>query len=298
MRRLLSQVPVYALTAFCGMGLLLLADLLYLLIRDANFAVHKSGITLISGVLLVHVHNGDDNILSGSFSTRAGEYRCEKLPDESSMCLNTNSDVRYTFNQNVRKIELVSGEASFVVRKERRPFDVMSGGLLVHDLSTGFDVYRRRNSTRVTVIAGRIQIIGPLDPELRRRFEATGSSNAWPGAPEFHELQQVEFHEETGALHRRPDLSEQQLSQLLAWQRGQIDLDNSTLDAALEEFSRYQPATRFRYSDRSFSEIHLSGVFESTNLVDFLAALEWGFDISHTTTRSGADTLITLSRQR
>jgi hypothetical protein len=48
MRRLLSQVPVYALTAFTGMGLLLFADLFYLLIRDSNYKALVLGIALIA----------------------------------------------------------------------------------------------------------------------------------------------------------------------------------------------------------------------------------------------------------
>jgi transmembrane sensor len=238
-----------------------------------------------------------DSTLTGSFVTKQGEYRCEKLPEGSEVCLNTASVVRYTFNRNVRNIELLSGEASFVVRNERRPFDVLSGGLLVHDLSTSFDVYRKRDSTQVTVIDGRIRIIAPMNQEQRRKFEIAEVNNAWERAPEFHARQQVEFHDETGALRLHPDLSEQRLSDLLAWQKGQIVLDGSTLGEALDEFSRYQRATRFSYSDRSLSGIRLTGTIESTRLDDFLTALEERH-IHHTITRSESDTIITLSRQR
>src|ERR1700733_12476742 len=67
MRRLLSQVPVYALTAFTGMGLLLFADLFYLLFRDSNYKAVVPGVALILGVLLVVlVINYKSNILARS----------------------------------------------------------------------------------------------------------------------------------------------------------------------------------------------------------------------------------------
>jgi hypothetical protein len=48
-----------------------------------------------------------------------------------------------------------------------RPFEVRSLSMLIHDISTSFDVYKRRNSTQVTVIGGRIRIIAPMSQELR-----------------------------------------------------------------------------------------------------------------------------------
>ncbi len=68
MWRLLSQVPAYLLTAFSGVGLLLLVYM---------YAGHD-------------MYAGYDRPLRGSFSTSVGMHRCEKLPDGSDVCLNTN----------------------------------------------------------------------------------------------------------------------------------------------------------------------------------------------------------------
>jgi ferric-dicitrate binding protein FerR (iron transport regulator) len=237
---------------------------------------------------------------TGSFVTRLGEYRCEKLPDESEACLNTNSAIRYTFNRSTRNIELVSGEASFVVRKDKsRPFYVLSGGVLIQDLSTSFDVYRRRDSTQVAVIEGRIRIIAPINNQSRLKFAHAEADSAWKAAaPEFHRLQQVEFDEATGTLHVLPVLTEQRLSQLLAWHQGRLDLTERTLGEALDEFSRYQPISKFSYSDKSLSEIRVGGDMGFANLDDFLAALEHEFHIHHTKTGTDGNTVVTLSRQR
>ena len=223
-----------------------------------------------------------------------GEYRCADLPDASEVCLNTNTVVRYTFNQRTRKVEVVSGEASFKVQSsDSRPFDVQSGGLQVRDLSTSFDVYRRTGSTVMTVIDGRVKVRSGLE------FSQAGAEAAWNAAPEYHRLQQVEFDEATGTLHERHTLTDQGLSQLLAWRRGRIDLNGRTLSEALEEFSRYQPIETFNIQDKALRAFKVGGLLESTNLMDFLDALEFRYHIHHTL-KSGADgkTVVTLSRQR
>lgn len=94
---------------------------------------------------------------TGSYSTRLGEHLCQHLPDDSQVCLNTNSAIRYSFSRNTRNVEVVSGEVSFTVRSDStRPFNVLAGDALVHDLSTSFNVYRKPDSTLVTVIDGRV----------------------------------------------------------------------------------------------------------------------------------------------
>jgi len=237
-----------------------------------------------------------DHGLTGSFATKQGEYRCEQLPEGSEVCLNTASVVRYTYSRNVRHVELVCGEASFLVRNERRPFDVVSGGLIVRDLSTSFDVYRKRKSTQVTVLDGRIKIIAPISNEARLPFDQLETEAAWKTAPEFHRRQQIELEEATGTLQVRPELSEERLSQLVAWKHGYIDLSQRTLGEALDEFSRYQPVAHFKYSDKSIGQIVVTGNMEFGDLDGFLAALQHEFQIDHAKEGTGTDTVVTLSR--
>jgi transmembrane sensor len=239
-----------------------------------------------------------DPVLSGSLATRQGEYRCERLPDSSDVCLNTASVVHYNFNRNVRNVEVVSGEASFVVRNERRPFNVVGGGMLVHDLSTSFDVFKKHGSTQITVLDGRIRLVAPISNQSRLKFERAETDDAWKTAPEYHRLQQMELDEATGTLFVRPELPDWRLSQLLAWKRGRLDLTHRTLAEALDELIRYQPVTRFKYSDKSIGQIIVGGNMDFTDLDGFLASLESEFQIRHTEVGTGANTVVTLSRKR
>jgi len=132
------------------------------------------GVLTIAAQLLRLFFAGEpaaDMSLTGILVTHRGEHRCQRLPDGSEACLNTNSEIHYTFNRSTRNIELVSGEASFVVRNDRRPFDVVSRSVLIHDLSTSFDVYQKRHSTQVTVLQGRVKVIAPMNDETRGKFD-------------------------------------------------------------------------------------------------------------------------------
>jgi len=327
MLRLLSEVPAYVSTAITAIGSLLLAHFIYVLLRDYEIGVLVFGVGLgvvllvvyrrvefwrvssitqvnawIAGAiiptLLVYglISSPDVSKRSGSYFTGVGEFRCETLPDQSRTCLNTNSVVRYVFSATTRNVELISGEASFEVEKDRRPFDVVSGSMLIHDIGTGFDVYRKHNSTLVTVTDGRVRVVA-MDREMRRNFDLGRPDHSWETALELKRLQQAELDEITGTLRARPPISEDKLPQLLAWQEGRIDLNGLTLAQALDEFSRYQAGTSFRFSDLSMAQIRLAGSMQTGNLDDFLAALEHEFHIQSSITQTGDGTVIILSRK-
>jgi len=267
------------------------------------FKAVAGGVGILTiGALLLHFFFAGESVadvpLTGSFATHRGEHRCHRLPDGSEACLNTNSQINYTFNRSTRNIQLAAGEASFVVRNDQRPFDVVSRSVLIHDLSTSFEVYQKRHSTQVTVLQGRVKVIAPINDETRSKFDLAEAESAWQGGLEIHKFQQVEFDEAGQTLHVRPPLNEQRLSQLLAWQRGRIDLNGRTMGEALEEFSRYQPISKFNYTDPSIRALRVGGNLEFAHLDDFLAAIEHEFHIHHTITGSEGSAVVSLSRER
>jgi len=230
---------------------------------------------------------------SGGYVTQLGEHRCEKLPEGSKICINTNSQVTFNFNRKVRHIEIIRGEVSFVVAADRRPFDVLSGGLLIHDLSTGFVVFKKHDSTVVTITDGRVQI-APAGTGARLRFDLGETENTWKLAPIYRKSQQVEFDESTGRLQEHPVLPDWRLDQLLAWEGGRIDLTDMTVSEAITEIARYQPVSKFRVPP-SIQKTRLGGSIRFDNLDDLLLMLE-NVGIHHTKTGTGEDTVITLKR--
>lgn len=80
--------------------------------------------------------------VTGSFATRLGGHNCQLLPDGSKVCLNTASQIRYTFTRNARNVVLLAGEVSFEVQHDAtRRFSVLSGHTVIQDIGTSFDIY-------------------------------------------------------------------------------------------------------------------------------------------------------------
>ena len=253
--------------------------------------------------LLVYVFNGRDaevKPLTGTYVTRLGEHRCEKLPDTSEVCLNTNSVVRYTINRHARNVELVSGEASFTVQSgDSRPFDVLSKDVVVHDLSTSFNIYKKDHSTVITVISGHIKVVAPFSAKSAQEFRAGAAESAWEQAPEFYQLQQAEFDEVSGTLYVRRALAKEDLYRLTAWQQGRIDLNGKTLRDALTEFSRYHPIDKISIPDRSLRNLPVGGEFLIANFGDFLDSLEYTKQIHHVVTKDADGRMsIIVTRER
>lgn len=233
---------------------------------------------------------------TGAYSTQRGEHRCRKLPESSEVCLNTGTTVRYVFTESKRYLEVVTGEATFTVHHEPRPFEVLSNNMLIRDVSTKFDVYRRSDSTLLTIIDGSVKVLARSGDQARPESE---TESVWKSAPQFHRLQQIEYDESSRALYQRAPLTDQGLSQFMAWQRGELDLTNMPLWAVLQELSRYQPTdSTFIWQDKEMRQLRLGGLLKSTNMGDFLVWLEHEHGIRHKIA-GGANgkRVITLSRR-
>jgi transmembrane sensor len=75
----------------------------------------------------------------------------ERLPDGSSVVLNKNSEIGYTYTNKGRQVSL-TGEAFFdVIHNEREPFVVTVGDLSIKDIGTSFNVKALPNSDTVIV---------------------------------------------------------------------------------------------------------------------------------------------------
>src|SRR5262249_10999524 len=86
------------------------------------------------------------------------------LEDGSVVHLNTHSNARVSYDSHVRRIKLSEGEARFhVARDADRPFVVTTDRATVRALGTVFDVYRRADDTKVTVMEGRVEVRSTRD---------------------------------------------------------------------------------------------------------------------------------------
>ncbi|MDW7599781.1 FecR domain-containing protein, partial [Stenotrophomonas maltophilia] len=90
------------------------------------------------------------------YSAGQGELRDLLLPDQTQVRLNADSRLRVRMGWFSRRVELLQGEATFDIARDRRPFEVEVNGLEIRDIGTVFDVSRRLQSTRIGVVSGEV----------------------------------------------------------------------------------------------------------------------------------------------
>src|SRR5690606_33505376 len=97
--------------------------------------------------------------LAPEYVTSVGEQRSITLEDGSVVELNSRSRLRAHFQDDLRAIELLEGEAIFRVSKDpNRPFRVRTGATDIVAIGTAFNVKASESSTVVTVLEGRVRV--------------------------------------------------------------------------------------------------------------------------------------------
>ncbi|WP_347303020.1 FecR domain-containing protein [Croceibacterium sp. TMG7-5b_MA50] len=160
--------------------------------------------------------------VSADYATRTGEVRRVALDDGSRAIINTASEVEIEIGSTRRVVTLAHGEAWFNVAKDReRPFTVQAGPIRVTAVGTAFAVRRNSGSATVTVTEGRVEIRNTADPH---HIVSAGAGEATT----------IAFAPRLPAPRIRPARES-----ALAWRDGDIVLDGMTLQAAVDEFNRY-----------------------------------------------------------
>jgi transmembrane sensor len=178
------------------------------------------------------------------YSTGLGEQRTIRLTDGSLLELNAQSSVRVKFSQSVRRVELLSGEALFIVaHNTARPFRVATGNTVVQAVGTQFDVYRREAAaTQVAVVEGRVQVFqeGGTHTTMKSVIPApdTSPSSRPASASTLTFLIAGEQAQVTG--DGRVIKSEQpDVANTVAWRQRRIVFSSATLAEVVKEFARY-----------------------------------------------------------
>jgi ferric-dicitrate binding protein FerR (iron transport regulator) len=105
--------------------------------------------------------------------TMKGERRQFRLSDGSSVYLNADSRISYTFSNKSREIWL-EGEAYFDVAKEAdRPFTVHAGTLHIKALGTAFNVkaYQGDKELETTLLEGLVEVSDDAHPDKKIRLK-------------------------------------------------------------------------------------------------------------------------------
>jgi transmembrane sensor len=179
-----------------------------------------------------------------TYATAVGGHRALTLPDGTVIELNTDTVVSIANDLSQRRVWLTKGEALFEVKHDaRHPFTVIAGDHKVTDLGTKFVVRQSGNRVEVSLIEGRAQ------------FESIGGQT-----PRSTELTPGEVAVATGNSMSVTRLPAKQVSDELAWRKGLLVFDGTTLADAAAEFNRYN-TDKIVIRDPSLLRLCVNGTF-------------------------------------
>jgi transmembrane sensor len=192
-----------------------------------------------------------------TYSTAVGEQRTVKLAEGSVVYLNTQSLIRTRFSRSLREIQLLDGEALFVVEKDpARPFRVLAGPTVVQAIGTQFNVYRRSDAVKVSVIEGSVQVSAGANPAPLQAGEEAKVTAA-------------------GAIVKH---ATEDSTQAIAWRQRQLVFHSRPLREIAAEFNRYN-RMQLRVEGQTMPNRRVTGVFSADNPQALLKFLETDADL-------------------
>jgi transmembrane sensor len=213
------------------------------------------------------------------YITNRGDQTTITMSDGSVMYLNTDSRAQVEFSDSIRQVQLLSGEALFLVEGVRaRPFRVITDDATIQAVGTQFNVRRHPNATRVSVVDGVVEI------EASR--EATGARG---GTSSVRLAAGGEAHVSDGRVLR---VASPDVSRAVAWRKGQLEFPGTTLEDIAAEFNRYN-RTQIRLEGDEVRTLEFGGIYDANDLgslIDYITSEEPSLEV----TRTGDEIVIRL----
>jgi transmembrane sensor len=241
-----------------------------------------AGVAGVAAVAIWWVASGVEQ----AYRTDIGGLSRVLLKDGSTLTLNTDTEVRVHFSKARRQVQLLKGEAQFLVAHDTtRPFEVLAGGHLVRAVGTAFDVkLDHGQSMEVLVTEGRVTFL-----------EAAGAAE--PASATAVQPETVSAGESAIATREKVTVrrvTATEVSRHLAWQLGELSFQGETLSEAVAEFNRYN-RKKLRVDDPGISGLQIGGSFQALDVDSFVAALNHSFGI---TAAIAGDGTVVLSGHR
>lgn len=204
----------------------------------------------VAGILGYHLIDRPDAIV-----TVKGDVRRVTLAEGSAITLNTDSRVEPRIEGQLRRAELVRGEALFDISPDRaRPFVVHAGSVAIRVLGTRFTVRRFDDgSVALTVLEGLVEVTTD-DGGQRQQLAGGQRSHILPG----------------NAI-RTERLPHEVLERSVGWRNGMIDLNGMTLEQAATEYARYS-SQRIEIADPATGGLKVTGVYSTSDPIGFARA--------------------------
>lgn len=231
-----------------------------------------AGMAAIAVIAIILLQAPSPNY-EANFQTALGEYQVHRLPDDSVVRLNTNSQARVDYSDTERRVHLLRGEAHFdIVPQPGRPFSVIAGSGTVRAVGTAFNVYLKGEVVEVTVTAGVVEVV----PATSIAAKAAEVPPATPAPKTLAQGDKLAYGETLAAVSR---VEPRELARQLAWQDGMLDFQGETLADVIAEASRYT-STRIVIDDAELENLHVTGYFRAGDVETLLRLIESNEQVS------------------
>jgi transmembrane sensor len=179
-------------------------------------------------------------VLPIHYATQAGESRLLTLTDGSTIKLNTQSKIIVDYSDETRLINLIKGEAYFVVAKDKpktnRPFVVKHKNYQFTALGTEFSL-RATNAIQLVVTEHSVAVANHTDKSIT-----------------------VEQSSGLSIVDTWQPLTKVEIEQLLAWRKQQLIFTQKPLKEVLAELERYTQG-QIHLSNTSMANEPVTGIF-------------------------------------
>lgn len=194
-------------------------------------------------------------------STPKGLKKIFRMPDGSSVILNSDSEIRYTSNFRNERSVVLRGQAFFQVQEDPdRPFRVSSGQLETTVLGTSFDVkaYPGQEDIHVAVVSGTVAVA------TQQGVTATVEAN-----------QATFYTPSSGSLLKKPF----DYDQMIGWKEKKLKFHEEEYQKVFETLSRWYDV-EFAFSPGTLLRGKYSGQFMDESLDNVLLGMKYslGFE--------------------
>lgn len=209
---------------------------------------------------------------AADLATEVGEQRLVTLQDGTHVFLNTATRIAVKYDAKTRWVELKSGEALFdVAKKPTWPFIVKAGDREIRALGTSFVVRRDTMQTAVTLVEGTVSVTAAGSAPAIRNLHADAPAplQAFTLTPG----QRLTFRGE----HAR--LEATSLDKAVAWRRGEIVFDDTTLSDATAELNRYSK-DKLIVEQPQAQVMRVTGLFQAGDSLSFAHAVAQSYGLT------------------
>jgi len=213
--------------------------------------------------------------LNIAYQTAIGEQASYTLVDNSTVFLNTDSQIIIEFTDTFRRVNLTQGEVHFEVESNpNRPFIVQAGAGSIRAVGTAFSVRVISESVDVTVTEGRVELITDLQVN-----PAETDDNAMGDNKTQHIFLGVgETSQYDGKKQSIETMTQTQIDQKLAWHSGMLLFEGESLAHVVSEINRYT-LEDIVIADAAIGDIRVGGYFKSGDIEATIKTLEENFNI-------------------